>query len=178
MSAHASFAPSSAARWLECPASVGIAAHLPNYDSDESKEGTRVHKLIETVLGAGGVTPAEEGEGVAYAIELMADYVRQLGGPNNVMLEKRLVYTNRVWGTADVFQPRPDVTTIVDYKNGAMDVRADRNKQLMTYAVGALEQHGPSQHYRLVIVQPNRRTAGEQDDVTLTTIYKQFGGRV
>ena len=164
MGAHALFAPSSAARWLACPASVAIAAELPNYDSDESREGTRVHKLIEDAIN-GAPIPDSEAENVAYGVELMLSFVQKLGGVGAVKPETRLTYSKHVWGTADVFQSHPSITTIVDYKNGAMDVVADRNKQLLTYAVGALEEYGPARHYRLVIVQPNSRTAGEQAEV-------------
>lgn len=165
MGAHAQFAPSSAARWLKCPASVAIAAALPNYSSEASEEGTRVHKLIEDAIGGAPIPDDEDDDDVAYGIELTLAFVEKLGGPKTVKTETRLAYSELVWGTADVFQQQPDITTILDYKNGAMDVVADRNQQLLTYAVGALEQHGPSKYYRLVIVQPNSRTSGEQADV-------------
>ena len=164
MGAHAVWAPSSAARWLNCPASVAISATLPNYDSDESKEGTRVHTLIENAI-KGAPIPSEEGEDTAYAMQLLLDYVRQIGGIEAVKTEHRLILNDEVWGTADVFQPTPYVTTLIDYKNGAMDIQADRNMQMMTYACGALEQHGPSKFYRLVIVQPNSRTAGDVPEI-------------
>jgi hypothetical protein len=164
MSAHASFAPSSAARWLECPASALLGATLPRSDSEASLEGTRIHALIESAIG-GNPVHQEEPEDVAYGIELVLDYVRQLGGPESVMAERRVVISDEVWGTVDILQPHHYVTTIGDYKNGQMDVEADRNKQLLTYAVGALEEFGPSKFYRLVIVQPNSRTAGDKPDV-------------
>lgn len=162
MGSHASFAPSSAARWLLCPASAILSASLPNPESEASAEGTRVHKLIEEAIG-GTPVPSHENETVTYGIELVLDFVRKLGG--NVLPEQKVVLSDDVWGTVDVLQPLPGVTTILDYKNGAMDVQAAGNAQLMTYAAGALEQHGPSKHYRLVIVQPNSRTAGDMPDV-------------
>lgn len=166
MGFHATFAPSSAATWLACPASAVIAASLPNTDSEASIEGTRVHKLIEDFIRAGGhpsAFPHQEEEHVTYAIELVHDYARQLGGP--VQVEHRLKLSEDVWGTCDLFQSTAYCTTIGDYKNGAMDVQAAGNKQLLTYAAAAMEQHGPSKFYRLAIFQPNSRTAGDAPDV-------------
>jgi hypothetical protein len=164
MSAHANFAPSSAARWLECPFSAVIGATLPNPDSEASREGTRVHTLIEKAI-AGEPIPEDENEDVAYGIEMVLDFVNQLGGLKSVLAEQKVHLSKDVWGTVDILQPDPYVTTLLDYKNGAMDVAADRNMQLMTYAAATLEEKGPSKFYRLVIVQPNSRTAGDQRDV-------------
>jgi len=162
MSAHAKFAPSSASRWLMCPASALLAADLPNPDSEASIEGTRVHKLIESAID-GNPVHASEPEDVSYGIELVLDFVRQLGG--SVLAEQRVKVSDDVWGTVDILQPHHFITTIGDYKNGAMDVPAEQNKQLLTYAAGALEEHGPSKFYRLAIIQPNSRTSGDQPDV-------------
>jgi hypothetical protein len=160
MSSHANFAPSSAARWLECPFSAILGATLPNHDSDASREGTRVHALIESAV-RGAPMHENEPDDVVYGIDLVLDYVRQLGGHNAVMAERKVTLSPDVWGTCDILQPTARVTTVLDYKNGAMDVQADRNKQLLTYAAAAAEEFGPSKHYRLVIVQPNSRTAGD-----------------
>ena len=164
MSAHAKFAPSSAARWLCCPASALLSAQLPNPDSEASKEGTRVHALIEAAI-QGSPKHAAEPEEVAYGVELVLSFVEKLGGRKTVMAEQQVRISDDVWGTCDILQPHHYVTTVGDYKNGAMDVQADRNKQLLTYAAGALEEHGPSKFYRLVIIQPNSRTAGDMPDV-------------
>jgi hypothetical protein len=164
MSDHANFAPSSAARWIECPFSAMISATLPNHDSDASREGTRVHKLIEKAV-AGEPIPEDENEDVAYGIEMVLDFVNQLGGLKTVQAEQQVHLSKDVWGTVDILQSDPYVSTLLDYKNGQMDVTADRNMQLMTYAAATLEERGPSKFYRLVIVQPNSRTAGDQRDV-------------
>ena len=79
MDSHASFAPSSASRWLNCPASAILSASLPNPESEASAEGTRVHKLIEGAIG-GAPIPSHENEAVAYGIELVLDFVAKLGG--------------------------------------------------------------------------------------------------
>lgn len=162
MSDHAKFAPSSASRWLECPYSAIASATLPNSDNDASREGTRVHALIESAL-LGNPKHEEESEEVLFGIDLVLDYVRQLGG--SVKAETKVHLSPEVWGTVDCLQNTASITTLLDYKNGAMDVSAYQNKQLLTYAAAALEEFGPSKHYRLVIVQPNSRTSGDQSDV-------------
>lgn len=169
MGRHANFAPSSAARWLNCPYSAIIGATLPNVDSDASREGTRIHALIETAI-FGAPIPDEESDDVAYGVELVLDFIRQLGGPTSVLVERQVRLNDDVWGTADIMQPKPDITTLVDYKNGAMDILVDQNMQLMTYDVAILEEFGPSKFYRNVIIQPNSRTAGDQPDVKQTIV--------
>lgn len=168
MGAHAKFAPSSAARWLECPYSAIATANLPNEESDASAEGTRVHELIELAL-KGTPKHAGEPEDICYAVDLVLDYVQQLE-KSPVLSEHVVRLSPDVWGTCDVLQLTPSITTIGDYKNGMMDVQVDRNKQLLTYAAGALEQHGPSKFYRLAIIQPNSRTAGDQPEIKQTIV--------
>ena len=164
MSDHAEFAPSSASRWLECPHSALLAATLPNPESAESAEGTRVHDLVKSAF-EGEPVPDNESEDVAYSVELVLDFVRQLGSPKHIKYETKVTLSDDVWGRADVVQTSPAIATVLDYKNGAMDVEAYQNKQLLTYAAAVLEQYGPSRHYRLVIVQPWSRTAGYQPEV-------------
>jgi len=164
MSDHAKFAPSSASRWLECPYSAIASATLPNSDSDASREGTRVHALIESAL-LGNPKHDGEPEEVLFGIDLVLDFVKKLRGPEYVKAETRVTLSSDIWGTVDVLQTSPVIATILDYKNGAMDISAYQNKQLLTYAAAVLEQYGPSKHYRLVIVQPNSRTSGDQSDV-------------
>jgi len=162
MGAHAKFAPSSAARWLECPHSAILSATVPNESGDEAVEGQRVHTLVENAVKHSAPIPVNEPDDVAYAVELVLDYVRQLGP---VETEIRVTLNDDVWGTADLRQLRPDVTTLGDYKNGALDVPVFQNAQMMTYAAASMEERGPSKYYRLVVFQPNSRTAGYQEPV-------------
>jgi hypothetical protein len=164
MSAHAKFSPSSASRWIECPHSALLAATLPNPESAESAEGTRVHALLDSAF-KGEPVHDDESEDVAYSVELVLDFVKKLRGPEYIKHETKVTLSEDVWGTADVVQTSPVIATVLDYKNGAMDVEAYQNKQLLTYAAAVLEQYGPSRHYRLVIVQPWSRTAGYQPEV-------------
>lgn len=60
MTDHALFAPSSAARWLACPASAILAKDAPRRSSDHADRGTYVHELLED-----GVRKLAAGEGVS-----------------------------------------------------------------------------------------------------------------
>lgn len=165
MGAHAKFAPSSAARWLECPASAILSASVSEESGDEAVEGQRVHTIVENAIRLNAPIPAEEPEDVTFAVELVLDYVEKLGGRQTVQAETRVKMSDDVWGTTDILQLHPYVTTIGDYKNGALDVEAYLNKQLLTYSAAVMEEHGPSKFYRLAVFQPNSRTAGYQPEV-------------
>ena len=93
MSEHSSLSPSSAHRWLICPASVSASAAYPNTDSAASLKGTGIHALAaEMVPGllhwptgtgdlktlvqkyAGGVCPETQQVRTAEWVEIARDY--------------------------------------------------------------------------------------------------------
>lgn len=164
MTAHAVFAPSSAHRWLECPASAVLAADEPNRRSEAADEGTRVHKLVERAMRGEGM-PAADDPGL-YAVNLSLDYVRQLG-PGSLFAEHRVTYNDDVWGTCDLAHVTPDETivTLVDYKNGAYDVPVKNNKQMLSYGACKRRTYPMAQWYRFVIIQPNSKSAGDVEPV-------------
>lgn len=53
MSGHAQLSPSSAARWMRCPASVQACAGLPDESSAYADEGTAAHFLASECLASG-----------------------------------------------------------------------------------------------------------------------------
>jgi hypothetical protein len=53
MSEHAIFAPSSAARWMACPASATFSQGLRSPPNPAAIEGSRVHAVIERALRTG-----------------------------------------------------------------------------------------------------------------------------
>ena len=48
--AHAKLSPSSAHRWLRCPASIEACRDIKDTSSIHAEEGTAAHELAETVL--------------------------------------------------------------------------------------------------------------------------------
>jgi hypothetical protein len=161
---HADFAPSSAARWLKCPASAILGADLPERRSDAADEGTRVHALIEHALVTGVLDHVPEDD--LWVVELVRDYVAKLGA-GHLAAERRVFVNEHVRGTTDILHLVVDhrVATIGDYKNGAYDVEAIGNAQLLTYGVGVLREFPQIEYFRMVIIQPNSRTDGEVEPV-------------
>lgn len=166
---HSKLSPSSAERWISCPASVRVAASLPSGDGGSSfyaEEGTTAHALgeLEASFAFGKITAAEHttrlrewsaaavsaGYDVAEMWGHILEYVEFLRAemaaiPHSViMLEQRLdTGVPSCWGTADAAIVSPTVVQIVDLKYGAgIPVSATDNPQLRLYGVGALDTFG------------------------------------
>ena len=160
---HAKLSPSSAERWISCPASIRMAAAVPQEDTGSiyALEGTAAHALAEIKARAAllgdddpGARAAWEKEFPQFAIdadmEAHADaYVEFLrerleADPLSVlMLEQRLdTGVPTCWGTSDAVIVSPDHVEIVDFKYGAgVPVSALGNPQARLYACGALDMY-------------------------------------
>ncbi|NVO13841.1 MAG: DUF2800 domain-containing protein [Rhodoplanes sp.] len=169
---HAIYAPSSSHRWAEeggCTASaMAIAALPPEESGEEADEGTAAHDEIERLIP---LTEIRKGDHLrqyfrdvidpdhpaAYGIALALDFVAQLP-PGRLWVEQTVRLTDQIWGRCDVahYEERNRVLTILDYKNGFVDVQAESNPQPMIYAAAAILTHGLRVDWvRIVIVQPN-----------------------
>jgi hypothetical protein len=172
---HSKYAPSSAHRWNgPCPASARLSSVLPERSSAEADEGTRVHDLTRKTL-SGCAFPHDEKEEVRYAIALVESYVDQLGPWSVRELETKLeLIPGLNGGTIDVLHidPPMEVATIIDYKNGALDIQVAYNAQLLNYAGTVALKYPTVQWFRLVIVQPNSRTRGEVDHVKQWAVHR------
>lgn len=159
MTAHAVYAPSSAHRWSVCTASAHAISHLPEQnEGEEAAEGTAAHDEIERCLGSEpDWSPVNPDHPAAYGVSLLLDYVRQLPA-GRLWVEQRVTLTPAIWGRCDVahWHEESATLTIVDYKNGFVDVQAEENEQLQIYAAASIYTHKlPARHVRLVVVQPN-----------------------
>lgn len=163
MTKHAIFAPSAAHRWLEggCTAYPEAAARLPQEESGEHAErGTFVHKAIEMHLTGELPDPYLEPrleEDEAANVLSFAAFVDQFGEGKR-WIEHRLMFNPEVWGTADFIHWAPSLRmlSIVDYKNGFVDVPVFNNAQLLTYGAAALRRLTVDPDFiRFVIYQPN-----------------------
>jgi hypothetical protein len=151
--AHAIFAPSSAATWLECSFSARNSvpeAPKPLKTQLAADEGTRVHALL-----AASFTDADaaEGDTAEDTIALGMAFVCQLE-PGELHAELKVELAHECGGTTDVFNNSPHIATVLDLKNGKWDVDAYHNKQMLTYAAALLSQCD-AEWWRLVIFQPN-----------------------
>lgn len=162
--AHAIYAPSSAHRWMTCTASAGAIAMLgAQEEGTEAAEGTAAHEEIERCYKESVarrrdppscLNPAHP---AAYGVALVLDYVRQLP-PGKFWVEQRVRLTDEIWGRCDVahWDDAAQVLTIVDYKNGFVNVEAAENEQLLIYAAATVYTRNlPVRWIRLVVVQPN-----------------------
>jgi Protein of unknown function (DUF2800) len=175
MTEHATYSLSSTARWLECPASARIAASMPVKERSgaAADAGTRVHKSIELAVKSGKKFDELDLDDDSYEpVALVLSFLRQLGD-GRVFTEHRVGFRDipDAWGTLDLFHD-PVVTnpvfTVIDYKNGAWDVAAKDNKQLLSYAaahVDALKDPVWREWFRLVIIQPNSFMVGETSPI-------------
>jgi hypothetical protein len=151
--AHAIFAPSSAATWLECSFSARNSvpeAPKPLKTQLAVDEGTRVHALL-----AASFTDADaaEGDTAEDTIALGMAFINRLE-PGELHAELKVELAHECGGTTDVFNDAPHIATILDLKNGKWDVDAYHNKQMLTYAAALLNQCD-AEWWRLVIFQPN-----------------------
>lgn len=159
--AHAVLSPSSAKRWMTCPGSVALTAHLPDTSSSHADEGTTAHWIAEQILR--GQIAESEAVGkecpdtkMAVTPDMLRDvmrYVQQVrdivaGTGGTLLIEQKLLvgqWTGEAGakGTADVVIMAGDELIVMDLKFGrGVAVDAERNEQLMIYGLGALDAFG------------------------------------
>ena len=167
MSAHATYAPSSAKRWMNCTASaMAISKIGEQEEGEEAQVGTAAHDEIDRVLGhmnglmwsqRNCITTPNPNHPAIEGIELFLDYVSQLG-VGRVWVEQRVTLTEQIWGRCDFahWDESTGILTIVDYKNGYVPVEAS-SEQLSVYAAAiiyTMQLHGV-RWVRLAVVQPH-----------------------
>lgn len=161
MTEHARFFQASgAARWMACPASVGLSVGLPDESSEYAEEGTRAHDLAAAIL-TGGLAGSVEPE-MMENVYLYTDAVLRASRIGALMVEQRVDFSEDIgqpesFGTADAIVLVGDELQVHDLKYGmGVKVDAENNPQLMLYALGALRTYdmlGPFNQVRLVIHQ-------------------------
>lgn len=190
---HARLSPSSAERWISCPASVRLAAAVPNESSSYAEEGTAAHTLAELrarceILGqdadlyawehaarAAGYDVDEMHEHVDGYVAYLRERLKAAGPGAQLLLEVRVqTGVPMSWGTSDAVIVSETALEVVDFKYGAgVPVSPYENPQLMLYGVGALEGVGDIlgdiETVRMTIVQP-RAGAGEPRSFEMATV--------
>lgn len=154
---HAVLSASSSYRWLNCPPSALECAKLPDTASEFARQGTDAHTLCEfkvkTALGQKLEDPTKSltyfDEEMAECTDEYAQFVMErLAATKTVckdlliMVEQRLDFSKWVpggFGTGDCLIVADDTLTVIDYKHGlGVLVDAEKNPQMMCYALGAL----------------------------------------
>ncbi len=157
--AHARLGPSSAQRWLQCPASIFLSEKLPPKPSGPAAEaGTLMHDVFERRMLNQGDFSAKELDRLAQ-LEVSERRARQIVGDaitaaytvlrryglEEFMTETRVNPGERLgrfdyWGTADLIAANADsgILLVGDLKTGRGRVDVEFNDQLLSYALGAL----------------------------------------
>lgn len=158
MGKHAFLSASSAHRWLECPPSAKACEGYEDRASPYAKQGTDCHELcaylVEKSLGRDVQDPTENleyydqemqdcAEGYAGYVAEQVEAAKQHCPDPQVLIEQRLDFSRWVengFGTGDCVIVADDILQIIDYKHGlGVLVSAEKNPQMMCYALGALE---------------------------------------
>lgn len=180
---HAVLSPSSASRWLACTPSARLETQFPDKAGDYAKEGSLAHEFGEIRLKRySGLI--DEIEWVKEASELAKDSLyndsleEYAAGYANFVWEKFLLaqrttsdavlrieeridltaYVPEGFGTGDAVILADGTLEIIDLKYGkGVQVSAVDNKQMMLYALGALDMFGfmyTIHTVRMTIYQP------------------------
>lgn len=193
-SAHATFSPSAAHRWIRCPGSIKASADLiERRTSLYAAEGTAAHEVREQCLQFGfepgdflGETMVEDGfeieitDEMVHALTPGIDRIRER--PGEVWIEERVKFDAWLpgqFGTLDTGIVHADFIEINDLKYGAgVPVSPEDNEQLMTYALGFWDniarERTKTKNFLLVIDQPRAAGGGGEWEVDLDTLLS-FG---
>lgn len=163
MTTHKLYSASSLDRLALCPPSARLGKDILDTSSVHAEKGTRIHELGEMLLTGGepsivvGINLDELEVAEAYA-----NYVWDVAGETGTIyveesFHKELaIYHEHLGGTADAVIIDGRDIHIIDLKTGKTAVRAENNKQMLTYALGALTKHGFNfDTVHLHIYQPN-----------------------
>ena len=178
-SEHSRLGPSSAERWIECPASVRATANYPDEGSSFAIEGTAAHAVAEAcehngvpashylgwtvrVRRGSEHTDVECGQEMVDGVQVFLDYVNEF--PGESLNESRVDYPFIIeggFGTMDRAKIEPDGKRIhvFDLKYGkGVPVDATDNPQLKLYAIGMDHTFGwmseETEQYVVHVVQP------------------------
>lgn len=186
MSGHAKLSPSAASRWMTCTKAPSLEEGIPQQPSEYAREGTEAHALAElkarSAVGLeidvsyekqrklpGGLFDEPDPDPEMYeAAEIYAAYIKEtyLAAKEacpDVMIgtEVRLDLTEWIpegFGTADCLIVADGTLHVIDFKYGkGVLVEAEGNKQMMIYALGALDWAGmifDVDTVKMTIIQP------------------------
>lgn len=178
--AHALLSASGAYCWLHCTPSARLEATLPDTTSEAAKKGTLAHEIAELKLRKWNepmgprkfaaalkkfkADPLYEPEMDTHT-DMYVDYIKSVvhgfSSPPYIAIERKVDLTAFVpdsFGTSDCIIIGGKQLHVIDYKNGqGHPVEAERNPQMMLYALGALRAYSmlyEIETVHLAIVQP------------------------
>ena len=152
---HSIYSASGAHRWMNCPPSAQLEQQFPNETSSYAEEGTAAHDLAEHKLKKAlkmrskkPTSPYHSDEMDEYT-DLYVEYCLELieSSKENcsdlqILIEQKLDFSDYVpegFGTGDLVVVGNGTLHVVDLKYGrGVIVSAEKNPQMMLYALGAL----------------------------------------
>lgn len=144
--AHARLSASRTDRFMQCPGSYRLESLMPYEPAGEAAAiGTAIHELSEIILSGKEVPTGTDPDHVAMA-QGYADFVNTLvENPRKKLIEVNLDEGLKslhpaLGGTADAILVDGNHLHVIDLKTGRVAVDANDNKQLLTYALGAMRQ--------------------------------------
>lgn len=190
--AHHRLSPSSAEQWMTCPGSPEMEAPFDDETSEYSSEGTAAHTVRERCLNTGKDVADFLGEWIEadeMFFEVTNEWVHYLQPGIERIREAAgfdWVFEYRVkmdpwipggFGTLDAGGISAELIIIDDLKFGAgIPVDADRNKQLMIYALGFWMNYArhktKAKRFLLRIDQPRVSGEGSEWYVTLDELLE------
>jgi len=182
MARHALLSPSSAARWTSCPPSARLCEHLEEGPSLFAEEGTEAHALCEYKVRLALGLPAQDptltlgfyneqmedcaNEYTAFVIEALQQEKDAKRDPI-ILLEQKVdisAYVPECSGTADCIIVSDRHLHVIDFKYGqGVPVSAERNTQMMLYALGAIGMFSSLydlQQVSMTVFQPRLANVG------------------
>lgn len=173
---HALLSASSAHRWLNCTPSARLEQEFKDRQTEAAADGTAAHALAEYKLRRAlhqqaerPVSPCdsiemdEHTEDYAQFVQEMIAEAKRLCADPVVNIEQRLDFSDYVpggFGTGDCVIVADRRLHIIDFKYGqGVLVEAERNPQLMLYALGALHVYDALydvDEVSMTIYQPRR----------------------
>ena len=149
---HARLSASRTDRFMSCPGSYRLESLMPYEPAGEAAAiGTAIHELSEIILRNGQIPAGTDPDHIAMA-QSYADFVNTLvENPRKKLIEVNLDSGLKslhpaLGGTADAVLVDGDHLHVVDLKTGRVAVDATDNKQLLTYALGAMRQFKAPSH--------------------------------
>lgn len=165
---HAVLSPSAASRWLACTPSARLEQQFPDSSGAAAEEGTVAHSLGELLIKAKlNLIDNEEGahlwneikanekhyneameqhsdDYATYVVEKFAEAQAQTPDAQ-IFLEQKIdltAYVPEGFGTGDAVIIADGTMRIIDLKYGkGVPVSVENNRQMMLYALGAIEAH-------------------------------------
>ena len=143
---HARLSASRTDRFMQCPGSYRLESLMPYEPAGEAAAiGTAIHELSEIILRGGAIPAGTDPDHLSMA-QGYANFINTLvENPRKKLIEVNLdeglqSLHPALGGTADAILVDGDHLHVIDLKTGRVAVDATDNKQLLTYALGAMRQ--------------------------------------